>query len=131
MKILILSFVIFTSFNLYAREETRAEAIQDYRNHILSINGISIAKGCVDLQLVSLRFMYSIVKKWDRHHYELVGEVASDDGIEFRATLETVKGEFQNAGRPTGMKVKYLGVKKMPTNNGFSVDVDQWKECAQ
>ncbi len=131
MKTLIFIIIVLVSITTKSYGQASPEAVREYKSHAFSMGGVNIGQGCIDLKLVTLRLGYVILRKLDKKHYELVGEDHDGYDIEFHAFLETVKSEFSNAGRPAGIKVRYMGSKKMGLTNGFSSDVDLWKECEQ
>lgn len=112
MKII---FMLFISVNVFADQSDLV------RGWMTKQKGV-----CARSNGAATFLNYTITKKWSKHKYELVGEV---DGIELHALLETTKAEFTSHGKPGGIFMEYVGVKEMDMDDGFTVKVDQWREC--
>lgn len=70
----------------------------------------------------------SIISAMDSHHYEIAviyqGQVVS------RGALETTQTTFSSPGRYR-LPVKYLGMKVVPLENGFTAKIGLWQECSK
>jgi hypothetical protein len=67
-----------------------------------------------------------IVKAVDENHYETVAYIGRQ--IVSRGFLET-KRAFNKPGKVGGMKVRYLGAKDFPMDNGFNAKFGLWQDC--
>ncbi len=70
---------------------------------------------------------YQVIKAIDENHYEL-GAVY-DGVVVSHGLLQTSVSKFSRPGRLGGIKVKYLGTKDIPLENGFSASFGIWEEC--
>lgn len=72
------------------------------------------------------RFGHQIVSAIDEHHYEIVAFYGVT--VVSRGLLETTKSSFDGPGR-FNIKVRYLGAKMIPMENGFKKKFGLWREC--
>ena len=73
-----------------------------------------------------LAFDFEIVQKNNDHEYIIQGE-----GGSFRnGILKTKRAIYDSTGIPVGIKIKHVGQKSLPLQNGFSKDFQVWEECA-
>lgn len=68
-------------------------------------------------------FSYIVVRKLDKTHYELAGDLISPHAI-----LITTGTEFLTSGR-LNLVIEPVGHKNLPLENGFTETYDVWKEC--
>lgn len=68
-----------------------------------------------------------IVRKIDKRHYELAGFL-SEENKSIHGILKTKVSEPRRTGMIM-LRIKHVGIKEMPLDNGFSTVVDLWEEC--
>ncbi len=123
IRLTIFSYLLLLYFNLNAF----AHPLEDEARKMMPPKD-----KCVVGFALSPVFHYGIVKKFDKHHYEITGYTTFHSlgtTVNLHALLETTNTTFGSTGGLNNIWMKNVGIKEMKLENGFSTKVDLWKEC--